>query len=65
MSHEEPETIGGMLFVEFFLRDPNYLREFKRKTIENSKRLIRQARPGIEPVASRLPAFKAEPLGHW
>ena len=35
------------------------------KTTENSERLGRQARPGIEPRTSRQPAFGVEPLGHW
>ena len=30
------------------------------KTTENFERLDRQARPGIEPGTSRLPAFKAQ-----
>ena len=35
------------------------------KTTENSERLGRQERPGIEPGTSRLPVLRAEPLGHW
>ena len=34
------------------------------KTMENSERLGQQARPGIEPGISRLPALSAEPLRH-
>ena len=35
------------------------------KTTENSERIGRQARLGFEPGTSRLPVFRAEPLGHW
>ena len=42
--------------VGAFLSDPSlYLCEFRRKTMENSERLGRQARPRIEPGISRLP----------
>ena len=58
--------MGGMPSVGIFLRDPSpYLREFWRKTTENSERLGRQARPGIEPGTSRLPVLSTEPLRHW
>ena len=51
---------------EVFLRDPSpYLCEFRKKNTENSKRLGRQARPGIESGTSRLPALSAEPRSHW
>ena len=33
--------------------------------MENSERLGRQAQPGIEPDAFRLPVLSAEPLSHW
>ena len=33
--------------------------------MENSERLGRKARPGIETGTSRLPALSAEPLRHW
>ena len=33
--------------------------------MENSERLGRQARPGIEPGTSRLPALNVEQLHHW
>ena len=35
------------------------------KTTENSERLSRQARPGIETGTSSLPALSAEPLCQW
>ena len=35
------------------------------KTTEDSERLGQQARPGIEPDISRLPALSEEPLRHW
>ena len=61
-----PEPIGGVLSVGIFLRDPRpHLREFQRKTTENSERLGRQARPGIEPGTTRQPVSSAEPLRHW
>ena len=41
-----------------FLSDPSpYLREFQRKTTENSKRLGRQVLLGFEPGTSRLPVL--------
>ena len=43
----------------------SYLREFRRKITENSKRLGRRAQPGNESGASRLPTLRAEPLNHW
>ena len=56
LSHWGPRRVGGMPSVGVFLRDPSpYLREFRRKTAENSERLGRQARPSIEPGTSRLP----------
>ena len=57
--------MGAMPSVGVFLRDPSpYLREFRRKTTENSERLGRQARPRFVPGTSRLPALRvtAEPL---
>ena len=46
-----------------FLRDPSpYLREFRRKTTENSEWLGRQARPGFEPGTSRLPVSSVTTL---
>ena len=57
-----PETIGGMLPVGVFLRDPNpYLREFQRKPWKNSELLGRQERPRIEPSTSRLPVQRTAP----
>ena len=48
-----------------FLRDPSlYLRKFRKKTTENSERLGRQARPGIQPGTSRQPVLCAELLSH-
>ena len=35
------------------------------KTTKNSEQLGQQARPGMEPGISRLPALSAEPLRHW
>ena len=43
---------------------PTFTR-ISKKTTENSERLGRQARPGIEPGISRLPVLSAEPLCHW
>ena len=43
----------GVSSVGVFLMEPSlYLREFWRKTTENSKRLGRQVRLGIEPITS-------------
>ena len=65
-SHEVPRTIGGMPSMGVLLKYLNpYLREFRRKTTENSERLGRQALPGIESGTSRLPVTSAEPLSHW
>ena len=48
------------------LRCPSlHVIKFRRKPRENSERLGRQARPGIESDTSLLPFFSAEPLGHW
>ena len=43
-----------------------YLRKFRKKlrVRKHTKTLGRQARPGIEPGTSRLPALSAEPLCH-
>ena len=35
------------------------------KTTQNSERLFRQTRLGIEPGTFRLPVLSAEPLRHW
>ena len=51
--------MGRVRSLGAFLRDPSpYLRVFRRKTTENSERLGRQVRPGIEPGTSRLPVFE-------
>ena len=61
-----PKPMDGMPSVEVFLKDPSpYLREFWRKPWGNSKRLGRQAQPGIEPGTSCLSALSAESLRHW
>ena len=53
-----PWPAGGLPFVGVFLRDPSpHLREFRKKTTENSEQLGRQARPGFEPGTSRLPVL--------
>ena len=58
-----PRPIGGMSSVGVFQRNPSpYLREFRRKTTENSERLGRQARPGFEPGTSRLPVLSVTTL---
>ena len=61
---EGPRPVGGVSSVGVFLRDPSpYLRKVQEKTTENSERLGRQERLGIEPGTSHLPALSAgEPL---
>ena len=55
-----PRPMVGLPSVGVFLRDSSpYLYEFRKKTTENSERLGRQARPGFEPVISRLPVLSA------
>ena len=39
--------------------------QLSEKTMENSERLGRQARPGIEPDTSRLPILNADLHSHW
>ena len=54
--HEGPVPEGTECPGGEFLRDPSlYLREFRRKTTENSERIGQQALPTIELVTSRLP----------
>ena len=48
--------------MRFFLRYLNpYLKEFRKKTTENSEWLRRQTQPGIEPDNPRLTVLRAEP----
>ena len=55
-----PEPVGRVPSVWVFLR--NSSRIYAK---ENSKRLGRQARQGIELGTYRPPALSAEPLRHW
>ena len=52
--------------VGVFHTDPSpYLREFWRKTTQNSQQLNQQAQLGIKLNTFRLPYLNAEPLRHW
>ena len=59
MSNEGPVSMGGVPTVGIFLRDNNpYLWGFFEKTTENSERLVRRTRPGIESVMSCVPILR-------
>ena len=60
-----PEPIGGVPNRGGLSKGSQpVLTRVSEKTTKNSKRLGRQARPGIEPVTFRLPVQMAEPLSY-
>ena len=59
-----PGSFEGVPSVVVFRRVFFFTR-VSEKTTENSDRLGRKVRPGVEPSISRLQVLKAEPLVHW
>ena len=68
MSHEELGTIDGIenpLLGGLSKGSKSVFTRVSEKTTENSERLDRQARLGIESGISRQPVLSVEPRSHW